>query len=237
MLERTLIGLATLSAFTLGFRSVQAQSTFKSGYYAITGGLYTECCGIAANTFSYELPDERLGFVELIVDPGGHTARLTFLNPDLRTVFTSYPWFPEETFAFSFNNGIVFSDYIQFRVIPGFVALRKVNPDIFRMREQRFEPALTCAGVQHPFPRRNFGGDATNKAFDGGFERVQATIQTGRKQAAGACSQSGTKQARKLSGSDCRAYRARRVCGRHRGSTSRSDPASYPDWSACLRHE
>src|SRR5437867_2280664 len=114
MLERTLVGLATLSAFTLGFRPVQAQSTFKSGYYAITGGLYTECCGIAANTFSYELPDERLGFVGLIVDPGGHTARLTFLSPDLRTVFTSYPWFPEETFAFSFNNGIVYSNYIQF---------------------------------------------------------------------------------------------------------------------------
>ncbi|HEU0009217.1 MAG TPA: hypothetical protein VFT34_05305 [Verrucomicrobiae bacterium] len=114
MLERTLIGLATLSALTLGLRPAQAQSTFKSGYYEITSGLYSECCGIAANTFSYELPDERLGFVGLIVDPGGHTARLTFLSPDLRTVFTSYPWFPEETFAFSFNNGIVFSNYIQF---------------------------------------------------------------------------------------------------------------------------
>ena len=60
MLERTLVGLATLSAFTLGFRPVQAQSTFKSGYYAITGGLYTECCGIAANTFSYELPPDEV---------------------------------------------------------------------------------------------------------------------------------------------------------------------------------
>jgi hypothetical protein len=114
MLERTLIGLATLSAFTLGFQPAQAQSTFKSGYYEITGGLYSECCGFAGNPFDYELPDERLGFVELIVDPGGHTARMTFLSPDLRTVFTSYPWFPERTFAFSFNNGIVFSNYIQF---------------------------------------------------------------------------------------------------------------------------
>jgi hypothetical protein len=114
MLERTLIGLATLSALTLGLWPAQAQSNFKSGYYEITGGLYSECCGIAANSFDYELPDERLGFVELIIDPGGATARLTFLGPDLRTVFTSYPWIPDKTFAFSFNNGIVFSNYIQF---------------------------------------------------------------------------------------------------------------------------
>ena len=114
MLERTLIGLATLSALALGFRPAQAQSTFKSGYYQITGGLYSECCGIAGNPFEYELPDERQGFVELSVDPGGATARLTFLGPDLRTVFTSYPWIPDRTFAFSFDNGIVFSNYIQF---------------------------------------------------------------------------------------------------------------------------
>lgn len=114
MLGRTWIGLAALSALSLGFQSAQAQSTFKSGYYEITSGLYTECCGIAANTFKYELPDERQKFVELMVDPGSHTARLTFLNPDLRTVFTSYPWFPETTFAFSFSNGVVFPDHIQF---------------------------------------------------------------------------------------------------------------------------
>ena len=116
MLERTLIGLATLSALTLGLRPAQAQSTFKSGYYEITSGLYTECCGFAGIPFSYELPDERQRFVALTVDPGGNTARLTFLGPDLRTVFTSYPWIPDRTFAFSFNNGIVFSNYIQFDI-------------------------------------------------------------------------------------------------------------------------
>ena len=114
MLERTLIGLATLSALALGLLHAQAQSTFKSGYYEITGGLYSECCGFAGNPFDYELPDERLGFVELIVNPGGNTAKLAFLTPDLRTVFTSYPWITDRTFTFSFNNGIVFSNYIQF---------------------------------------------------------------------------------------------------------------------------
>jgi len=114
MLERTWIGLATLSVLTVALRPAQAQSTFKSGYYEITSGLYRECCGFAGIPFDYELPDERQAFVELILDPGGSTARLTFLNPDLRTVFTSYPWILDRTFAFSFNNGIVFSNYIQF---------------------------------------------------------------------------------------------------------------------------
>ena len=113
MLERTLIGLATLSVLALGPQAAQAQSTFKSGYYEITSGLYSECCGIVGIPFTYELPDERQAFVELMIGPGGNTARLTFLGPDLRTVFTSYPW-TDRTFAFSFNNGIVFSNYIQF---------------------------------------------------------------------------------------------------------------------------
>ena len=113
MLKRTLIGLATLSLLMLAIRSAQAQTTFKSGFYEINSGQYSECCGFAGIPDKYELPDERQQFVELSVDPGGTTARLTFLGPDLRTVFTSYPW-TDRTLAFSFDNGIVFSNYIQF---------------------------------------------------------------------------------------------------------------------------
>ena len=114
MLKRTLIGLATLSVLALGIRPAPAQTTFKSGYYEIASGEYSECCGFAGLPFQYEVPDERQQFVELSVDPGGATARLTFLGPDLQTVFTSYPWISGRTFAFSFNNGIVFSNHIQF---------------------------------------------------------------------------------------------------------------------------
>lgn len=116
MLRRTLIGLATVLVFALGFLPVQAQaqSKFKSGIYNINAGLYSECCGFAGLPFTYELPDERLGAVELIVDPAGKTARLTFLSPDLSTVFTTYPWIQGRSFAFRFDNGVVHSNYIQF---------------------------------------------------------------------------------------------------------------------------
>jgi len=114
MVGKTLIGLVTLSAFALGFQPAHAQSTFKSGYYEINSGLYTECCGFAGIPFDYEVPDERQQFVELIINPGGTTAKLTFLGPDLQTVFTSYPWVAGRTFAFSFNDGIVLPDRIQF---------------------------------------------------------------------------------------------------------------------------
>jgi hypothetical protein len=115
MLKRTLIGLASVSVLALGFRpaQAQAQSKFKSGIYHIDSGLYSECCGFAGGPFTYELPDERLGAVELILYPGGQTARLTFLSPDLSTIFTSYPW-TDRTLSFSFDNGIVHSNYIKF---------------------------------------------------------------------------------------------------------------------------
>jgi hypothetical protein len=116
MLERTLIGWVAVTALALSSQLVQAQaqSKFKSGIYSISSGLYSECCGFAGNPFDYELPDERLGAVELVVAPDGKTARMTFLSPDLSTVFTSYPWIAERTFAFSFGNGIVSSNSIQF---------------------------------------------------------------------------------------------------------------------------
>lgn len=116
LMKNTLIGLATVSVLALGFRPVQAQAQvkFKSGIYHIDSGVYQECCGFIGAPFTYELPDERLGAVELIVNPGGNTARLTFLSPDLSTVFTSYPWIQDEQFAFRFDNGIVLSDRIQF---------------------------------------------------------------------------------------------------------------------------
>ena len=114
MLRGTLVGLAALVALALSFRQAQAQSHFKSGYYEITSGEFTECCGFAGNPFSYVLPDERQAFVELILDPGGNTARMAFLMPDLRTAFNSYPWITDRSFAFSFDNGVVHSNYIQF---------------------------------------------------------------------------------------------------------------------------
>ena len=113
MLKSVLFGLASFTTFAVGLGPAQAQTTFKSGFYEITSGEYSECCGFVGIPFRYELPDERQQFVELALNPAGTTARLTFLGPDLQTVFTSYPW-TERTFAFSFSNGIVLPDRIQF---------------------------------------------------------------------------------------------------------------------------
>jgi hypothetical protein len=112
MAQRTFLRFTLVSLIVITHHRIHAQTAFTTGYYQISGGLYTECCGIAGNDFSYELPDQNQRFVELIIDPGGTSARLTFLRPDMFTVFRS----PQEPpgFPFSFANGMVFSNYIRF---------------------------------------------------------------------------------------------------------------------------
>ena len=114
-MQRTFLCVALLSVIAITHYRIQAQTAFTSGYYEISGGLYTECCGIAGE-FGYQLPEENQQFVELIIDPGRTSARLTFLQPDMYTVFTTYPVIYPQTvaFPFTFNNGVVFSNYIRF---------------------------------------------------------------------------------------------------------------------------
>jgi len=113
MLRETVLSVAILSIFASTLHRIEAQSAFTNGYYQISRGLYTECCGFAGDPFIYELPDDNQGFVELLIDPGGTTARLTFLAPDIYRVFRS-PVFGSSGFAFTFGNGVVFSNYIRF---------------------------------------------------------------------------------------------------------------------------
>src|SRR3954466_7501603 len=116
MALRTFLRFTLVSLIVITHYRIHAQTAFTTGYYQISAGLYTECCGIAGNDFSYELPDENQQFVELIIDPGGTNARLTFLRPDMFTVFRSpqEPFQPFPGFPFSFVNGMVFSNYIRF---------------------------------------------------------------------------------------------------------------------------
>ncbi len=119
MLRRTISSAAIFSIFVSTLQRIDAQAAFTNAYYQINQGLYTECCGFAGDPFVYPLPDDNQGFVELIIDPGGASARLTFLLPDMYRVFTPYntPTYPNPTgsgFAFSFGNGMVFSNYIRF---------------------------------------------------------------------------------------------------------------------------
>src|SRR5262245_53904831 len=90
-----------------------AQSAFTSGFYRITSGRYVECCGIAG-PFNYLLPDTNQTFIELIVSADGASAQMTFLGEDTQTVFSSYPWIGNSAFTFTFSNGMVFPDHIQF---------------------------------------------------------------------------------------------------------------------------
>src|SRR2546421_10895442 len=115
MAQRTFLRIALLPVILITHYYLHAQVAFKSGYYQISGGLYTECCGFGGNDFVHELPDENQQFVELIIDSGGTNARLSFLQADMFTVFRSpQPPGPVPGFPFSFYNGTVFSDYIPF---------------------------------------------------------------------------------------------------------------------------
>jgi hypothetical protein len=112
MLRRTILCVVIGWTVLIDLDLIHAQSTFVSAYYQITAGDYAECCGFAG-PFAYNLPDDNQAFVELIIDPGGTTARLTFLQPDMQTVFTTHPT-PASEFPFTFDRGIVSSNSIQF---------------------------------------------------------------------------------------------------------------------------
>lgn len=106
--------MALLSIILITHYRIQAQTALRSGYYEISVGLFTECCGFGGNDFFYELPDENEQFVELIIDSSGTSARLTFLQPDMFTVFRSPQAIGVPGFPFTFGNGMVFSNYIRF---------------------------------------------------------------------------------------------------------------------------
>ena len=91
----------------------RAQGVPTSGLYQIRSGRFTECCGIGGQ-FIHPLPDASQGFIGLRVDPQTNFAQMTFLAQDMQTVFSI--GYPGGGFTFSFTNGIVFPDHIQFGV-------------------------------------------------------------------------------------------------------------------------
>src|SRR5260370_31049059 len=105
---------AIISASVLSVRLAPAQGGATNGLYQIVSGRYTECCGIAG-PFIYPLPDSSQMFVQLTIALQSHLAQMTILGHDTRTVFRIPPLAPRSGFAFSFSNGIVFPDRIEFR--------------------------------------------------------------------------------------------------------------------------
>src|SRR5262245_60414808 len=99
------------------------------------------------------------------------------------------------------------------------------------MREQRLEPALSGAGIEHPLTPGDLRSNTVHEGFDCCFEGIQAIVQPARDETLQQSHQSGIKQALRLSVRDCRAYRARSECVRHPGSAFRSEVESCPDLS------
>jgi hypothetical protein len=118
MSNNRILCLAITWACVLSIRSGRAQSRPESGIYQILSGTYSECCGFAGD-FHYSLPNERQGFVRLMVDPKSDLAKMTFLGRDLQTVFSVVPCPPGDPIKFSFDYGFVFSNSIVFHVDPG----------------------------------------------------------------------------------------------------------------------
>jgi hypothetical protein len=106
--------LAIILALILSVRLVPAQGGPTNGLYQIVSGRYTECCGISG-AFIYPLPDSSQAFVQLTIDPQSNLAQMTFLGQDAHTVFRVPTIFSRGEFAFSFSNGTVFPDRIEFR--------------------------------------------------------------------------------------------------------------------------
>src|SRR5260370_16699499 len=105
---------AVISALVLSVRLAPAQGGATKGLYQIVSGRYTACCGIAG-PFIYPLPDSSQAFVQLIIDPQSNLAQMTFLGQDAHTVFRVPTIGHGSEFNFSFSNGIVFPDRIEFR--------------------------------------------------------------------------------------------------------------------------
>jgi hypothetical protein len=98
----------------LSVRLAPAQGGPTNGLYQIVSGRYTECCGIAG-PFIYPLPDSSQAFVQLTIDPQSNLAQMTILGQDARTVFRVPTIGLSSEFNFSFSDGIVFPDRIEFR--------------------------------------------------------------------------------------------------------------------------
>jgi hypothetical protein len=85
-----------------------ARGAPTSGIYRINSGEYKECCGIAGQLV-YALPNQNQAFLQLTIDFQNNLAGISFLRSDTQTVFHT-----TSGFTFSFTNGVVFPDHIQF---------------------------------------------------------------------------------------------------------------------------
>src|SRR6266496_3912059 len=162
MLKSKIIWLVILAALPLSPRSARAQEAPVSGLYQIISGRFTECCGIAG-LFIHTLPEDSEGFVKLIVDSQRGVAHLTFLNQVEQTVFRIPPISSRSEITFSFGNGMVFSDHIQFEQSfppplpdgPSWSYTVSNSTGALRISGVLSAPCLGCADIPTEFEHTN----------------------------------------------------------------------------------
>jgi hypothetical protein len=151
MLMRT-IWIAIFSTVVIG--SACAQSEPASGLYRIVAGNFTECCGIAG-PFVHPLPYEAQTFVELRVG-AADGARMRFLAEDGYTVFRTFSFRPGDGFLFSFSNGMVSANSVQFMMpapppSPSYAYTASNRADSLLVHGVLHLPCAGCADIPTQF--------------------------------------------------------------------------------------
>lgn len=155
MLRKT-IWLTILLTGVIG--SAYAQSEPAGRLYRIVSGRYTECCGIAGS-FTYLLPNDDQGFVELTLNAQQNLAWMRFLGEDGQTVFHTLQS-GGGGFTFSFSNGMVFPDHIRFamplpRPGPSYSYVVSNSASGLTINGEVDVPCVGCADIPTEFKHTN----------------------------------------------------------------------------------
>jgi len=113
MLKHGTIWLGTILMLVHGILSVCAQGVPTSGMYQIQSGRYISCCGFGG-AYTTTLPNADDAFIELMVDLRNNLAQMKILGQDMHTVFQTPTNLPGDEFTYTFTNGVVFPDHIEF---------------------------------------------------------------------------------------------------------------------------
>src|SRR5215510_7909995 len=162
MIKQALLwcGIIGVSVLSVGF--VQAQGLPTNGLYQIISGSYLESGGFAG-TLAYPLPNTLQAFVQLSIDQQKNLAEMKILGPDKQTVFSIGAVGPNGVFTFSFSNGMVFPDHIQFGSLipqplpqtPSFGFIVSNSADGLQFNGTVFVPCNGCVDIPGEFEHAN----------------------------------------------------------------------------------
>jgi len=149
-------------ALILGSQYSSAQGVPRSGVYQITEGRFIACCGIAGS-FINKIPDQRQAFIALTLNPLQPGASMSILGPDQKTVFRLPASGPQSGFTYTFTNGVVFPNHIQFGDPflppwpdqPAFSVSVDVTEDTLTINGKVFLPCPGCADIPTEFTHTN----------------------------------------------------------------------------------